>query len=190
LTGLGDVRFGSKADIGLAAADVRFRVALGCPLSAISGPSALQQKKLFDHVIGLSQKRGWHSAGKTISRSSAKKRCDPLYRDRERIAVRERMHRLRAARRRQASGHRTAAVRKSGIKLLERESRCGWMGAELSSVVLTSVRQADYWRVKIAWSKTIPRYFGKFHSQTEAEKWIEEHHWLTEQRQEPDVASP
>jgi len=89
LTGLGDVRFGSKADIGLAAADVRFRVALGCPLSAISGPSALQQKKLFDHVIGLSQKRGWHSAGKTISRSSAKKRCDPLYRDRERIAVRE-----------------------------------------------------------------------------------------------------
>ena len=62
-----------EADIGLAAADVRFRAALGCPLSAISGPSALQQKKLFDHVIGLSQKRGWHSAGKTISRSSAKK---------------------------------------------------------------------------------------------------------------------
>ena len=28
---------------------------------------------LSDHVIGLSQKRGWHSAGKTISRSSAKK---------------------------------------------------------------------------------------------------------------------
>jgi hypothetical protein len=45
---------------------------------------------LFGHVIGLSQKRGWHSAGKTISRSSAKKRRDPLYRERERIAVRER----------------------------------------------------------------------------------------------------
>ena len=92
------------------------------------------------------------------------------------------------------------AARKSGIKLLERESRL-WveatahysgqgMGVELSSVVLTPVRQADYWRVKIAWSKTIPRSFGKFHSQTEAEKWIEEHHWLTEQRQEPDVAPP
>jgi hypothetical protein len=62
------------------------------------------------------------------------------------------------------------------------------MGVELSSVVLTPVRQADYWRVKITWSKTIPRYFGKFHSQTEAEKWIEERHRLTEQRQEPDVA--
>jgi hypothetical protein len=62
------------------------------------------------------------------------------------------------------------------------------MGVELNSVVLTPVRQADYWRVKITWSKTIPRYFGKFHSQTESEKWIEEHHWLTEQRQEPDVA--
>jgi hypothetical protein len=155
------------------------------------------KKMLFDHVIRLSQKRGRHSAGKTISRSSAKKRRDPLYRERERIAVRERRRRLRAARRRQASGHRTAATRKSGIKLLERESRCEWrqrrysgqgMGVELSSVVLTPVRQADYWRVKIAWSKTIPRYFGKFHSQTEAEKWIKEHHWLTEQRQGPDVA--
>ena len=45
---------------------------------------------LFGHVIGLSQKRGWHSAGKQSSRSSAKKRRDPLYRERERIAVRER----------------------------------------------------------------------------------------------------
>jgi hypothetical protein len=55
------------------------------------------KKMLFDHVVGLSQKRGWHSAGKTISRSSAKKRRDPLYRERERIAVRERVRRLRAA---------------------------------------------------------------------------------------------
>jgi hypothetical protein len=55
------------------------------------------KKTLFDHVVGLSQKRGWHSAGKTISRSSAKKRRDPLYRERERIAVRERVRRLRAA---------------------------------------------------------------------------------------------
>jgi hypothetical protein len=190
LTGLGDVRFGSKADIGLAAADVRFRAALGCPLSAISGPSALQQKNYSITSSAWARKEGGTAREKQSPGHPQKKRCDPLYRERERIAVRERMHRLRAARRRQASGHRTAALRKSGIKLLERESRCGWMGAELSSVVLTSVRQADYWRVKIAWSKTIPRYFGKFHSQTEAEKWIEEHHWLTEQRQEPDVASP
>jgi hypothetical protein len=83
------------------------------------------KKMLFDHVVGLSQKRGWHSAGKTISRSSAKKRRDPLYRERERIAVRERVRRLRAAPTTQASGHRAVAARKSGIKLLERESRCG-----------------------------------------------------------------
>jgi len=32
-------------------------------------------------------------------------------------------------------------------------------------------------------------FFGKFLSQAEAEKWIEQHRWLTEQRQKPDVTS-
>jgi hypothetical protein len=48
-------------------------------------------------------------------------------------------------------------------------------------VTLTAVQGPDYWRVKIAWPNSIPRYFGKFASKPEAEKWIAEHHWLTEQ---------
>jgi hypothetical protein len=45
-----------------------------------------------------------------------------------------------------------------------------------------------HWRVKIAWPNTAPRYFGHFDTKAEAEKWIAEHHRLTEQREEPDVA--
>ena len=63
-------------------------------------------------------------------------------------------------------------------------------GRALSSVVLSPVRQGDDWRVKIAWPDAIPRYFGKFNSQAEAEKWIEDHRWLTTQRQKSDVAPP
>jgi hypothetical protein len=33
----------------------------------------------------------------------------------------------------------------------------------------------------MAWPDHTPRFFGKFDSQAEAEKWIAEHHWLTEQ---------
>jgi hypothetical protein len=54
--------------------------------------------------------------------------------------------------------------------------------------VLSPVRQSDHWRVKLAWPNHTPRYFGKFNSQVEAEEWIRQHRWLTEQRQEPDVA--
>ena len=57
----------------------------------------------------------------------------------------------------------------------------------MSSVVLTSVTQAGYWRVKLAWPHKTPHYFGKFQSQAEAELWIAEHHWLTKQPQEPDA---
>jgi hypothetical protein len=45
--------------------------------------------------------------------------------------------------------------------------------------------QSGYWRVKIAWPTTTPRYFGKFKSQAEAQQWIEQHRWLTDQAQEP-----
>jgi hypothetical protein len=48
-------------------------------------------------------------------------------------------------------------------------------------VTLTAVQGWDYWRVKMAWPDSIPRYFGKFASKAEAEKWIAEHHWMTEQ---------
>jgi hypothetical protein len=56
------------------------------------------------------------------------------------------------------------------------------------SVVLTPVVSArGKWRVKIAWPDATPRYFGKFNSQAEAERWIAEHQWLIEQRQEPGL---
>jgi hypothetical protein len=59
---------------------------------------------------------------------------------------------------------------------------------ELSSIVLTPVRQARHWRVKIAWPKKTPHFFGRFETLAEAERWIAKHHWMTEQRQEPDAA--
>jgi hypothetical protein len=36
----------------------------------------------------------------------------------------------------------------------------------------------------------LSRYFGKFQSREEAEKWIEKSRWLTEQTQELDEAQP
>jgi hypothetical protein len=53
-------------------------------------------------------------------------------------------------------------------------------------VTLTTVQGRDYWRVKMAWPDHAPRLFGKFASQAEAEKWIAEHRWLTEQRKVAD----
>jgi hypothetical protein len=48
-------------------------------------------------------------------------------------------------------------------------------------LTLTAIWGRDCWRVKMAWPDSVPRYFGKFASKAEAEKWIAEHHWLTEQ---------
>jgi hypothetical protein len=48
-------------------------------------------------------------------------------------------------------------------------------------VTLTAIQGWDCWRVKMAWPDHTPRFFGKFDSQAQAEKWIAEHHWLTEQ---------
>jgi hypothetical protein len=50
-----------------------------------------------------------------------------------------------------------------------------------SLATLTAVQGWDYWRVKLVWPDHAPRLFGKFASKAEAEKWIAEHHWLTEQ---------
>ena len=58
----------------------------------------------------------------------------------------------------------------------------------MSSIVLTPVVEAGCWRVKLAWPRKTPHYFGKFQTKEEAEQWIAEHHWLSEQRQEPDAA--
>jgi hypothetical protein len=58
----------------------------------------------------------------------------------------------------------------------------------MSNVVLTPVTEAGFWRVKIAWPNKTPHFFGKFQIKAEAEKWIEWHHWMTEQRQEPDLS--
>ena len=60
----------------------------------------------------------------------------------------------------------------------------------MSSLVLTAVAEASYWRVKIAWPNKTPHYFGKFQSQAEAEKWMEEHRWLITQPQEPGADDP
>ena len=49
------------------------------------------------------------------------------------------------------------------------------------AVVLTAVAQSRYWRVKMEWPNKHPHFFGKFRSQAEAEKWVGEHRWLTEQ---------
>jgi hypothetical protein len=56
----------------------------------------------------------------------------------------------------------------------------------VNSATLKPVAQKGYWRVKLAWPDK-HHFFGKFPSRAEAEKWIEEHRWLTEQRQNPDV---
>ena len=53
-------------------------------------------------------------------------------------------------------------------------------------VTLTAVRRLDGWRVEMTWPDHTPRYFGRFTSQAEAEKWIAEHHWLTEQSKVAD----
>jgi hypothetical protein len=60
-------------------------------------------------------------------------------------------------------------------------------GIAMSSVVLKPVAEAGLWRVKIAWPNKTPHYFGKFQTKKEAEKWIEQHHWMTEQREEPNI---
>ena len=59
----------------------------------------------------------------------------------------------------------------------------------MSSVALKPVKQRCYWRVEMTWAHGSPRYFGKFDTQVEAEKWIAEHHWLTKQSQGPKEQS-
>ncbi len=48
-------------------------------------------------------------------------------------------------------------------------------------MALRPVRRPDCWRVEMAWPKRNPRYFGRFDSRAEAEKWIKEHRWVADQ---------
>jgi hypothetical protein len=59
----------------------------------------------------------------------------------------------------------------------------------VNSATLEPVAQKGYWRVQMAWptSKKL-HFFGKFVSRAEAEKWIEQHRWLTGQPQKLDDA--
>ena len=49
-------------------------------------------------------------------------------------------------------------------------------------MILRPLMQSKYWRVQMAWPDSSPRYFGKFDSRAEAEKWIKKHDWLTKQK--------
>jgi hypothetical protein len=54
----------------------------------------------------------------------------------------------------------------------------------VGTVVLRPIEQSGYWRVEMTWPEHGPRYFGKFDSRADAEKWIEEHRWLATQNHE------
>jgi hypothetical protein len=41
------------------------------------------------------------------------------------------------------------------------------------------VKVGDHWRVQIAWPNGTTKYFGKFGSEQEVQKWIGTHGWLT-----------
>jgi hypothetical protein len=62
------------------------------------------------------------------------------------------------------------------------------LGISMSLVILTPVEDLGHWRVKLAWARKTPHFFGKFETKEEAEQWIAEHHWMTKQRQEPGAA--
>jgi hypothetical protein len=60
----------------------------------------------------------------------------------------------------------------------------------MNSVMLTPIALKGYWRVKMTWPNKNVHFFGKFLSRAEAEKWIERHRWLTEQREPPNGYYP
>ncbi len=46
---------------------------------------------------------------------------------------------------------------------------------DVGNMVLRPIEQSGYWRVEMMWPGNSPRYFGWFASQSDAERWIEEH---------------
>jgi len=57
------------------------------------------------------------------------------------------------------------------------------------SVVLSPIKQSGCWRVEIKWPDHPPRYFGKFNSRTDAEEWINLHHWLIQRQNDIEAAN-
>jgi hypothetical protein len=58
-------------------------------------------------------------------------------------------------------------------------------GGGLSSLVLKAVEEAGRWRVELAWPNRPDVTSATSNPQEEAEQWIEEHCWLTDQALEP-----
>ena len=55
----------------------------------------------------------------------------------------------------------------------------------MGDIVLRPVKLGEHWRVEMAWRGRKPRYFGKFETQAEAEKWIEEHRSTAAYQRQP-----
>jgi hypothetical protein len=53
------------------------------------------------------------------------------------------------------------------------------------ATVLSPVQAEGVWRVQITWTNGSKHRVGKFGTKQEAEKWIEDHRWLTERPVEP-----
>jgi hypothetical protein len=60
----------------------------------------------------------------------------------------------------------------------------------VGSMVLRPIQQSGYWRVEMMWPGNSPRHFGWFVSQSDAERWIDEHRWLTTQNHEQHEKEP
>jgi hypothetical protein len=76
------------------------------------------------------------------------------------------------------------------LKISADQRIIGVTGDFVDSAVLKPVARKGYWRVETAWPNNRHlHFFGKFLSKAEAEKWIEQHRWLTEQRQKTNEAN-
>jgi hypothetical protein len=64
-------------------------------------------------------------------------------------------------------------------------------GGSTRVVMQPVVASGGHWRVRMNWPRHPARYFGKFVSEAEAERWIAEHRWLTKQSLEcPQADQP
>jgi hypothetical protein len=50
---------------------------------------------------------------------------------------------------------------------------------------LIAVERNGHWTVCIIWSNGKKAYFGKYDSEREAERWIEQHKWMTTEAELP-----
>jgi hypothetical protein len=57
------------------------------------------------------------------------------------------------------------------------------------SATMSLVYQRDVWRVRMVWPKHKPRYFGRFPSEAESQRWLKEHSWMTTSIEKDDEKS-